>query len=226
LERNIGFHEIDDIINMLSGLTQSVGKWRIESISVEINDKTKHIRSLLVIVTYKTSKIRPQYLMQNVRKIFSLQWRLHLKNDTLLLKSSFSKVLNIYDEHVNHLPFKNVSTMMLPPIYYELYRNGMNPEGTHDITKLYLCEQVEISSSEFTFQAEETYIVIIKTQKVLFDAEFLLYSSNDGSGKNARICYEDAGMFKMKNGSLRRTAVLRIHYFILFVTLLTSFWTL
>jgi hypothetical protein len=195
-------------------------KWRIERIAYQVNDKTRNGTAMLVIVTHKTSQIRPQYLIQTIKELLTLEWRLRLINDTFVLKSSFSNVLNVDDRYVNQTEFENFPISLLSPMYYEVYRAVKYRGNIHVITKLHLCEQVEINSSEFILDIQETYIFLIKTQQFLFDAEFLLYSRNDGNDKHVRICIEDAGMFKMKNCSRKNATICCIHLLIQCVVLL------
>jgi hypothetical protein len=69
-----------------------------------------------------------------------------------------------------------------------------------------------MSSSEFTVNDRETFLIILNTRKVLFEAEFLLLSNDYKSGKDARICFQDSGLFEMKNGFPKKSAQILIGF--------------
>jgi hypothetical protein len=77
-----------------------------------------------------------------------------------------------------------------------VYDNPTPSGEMHTISRLYICDQVELQPSEFLLNNTQGALYIYKLKRVLFDNQFVLMRSNTFNEYRARICKEDSGLFE------------------------------
>ncbi|XP_045201909.2 uncharacterized protein LOC123555318 [Mercenaria mercenaria] len=208
------FHHVNscgqtNIIHVLK--SPLLGHWVIVTILNKITDRTSSNKTNLIVgLARKQSKVRPQDLIQNLKRILKGKWFLK-HNVTISFKASILAYTNINrgqgSGHETGIAFGSISQNVTYPRYCIVYKSSWDiPKRNHMITKLYLCYQVELTQSEFILSTDKKLLFNNVTQRVMFTNEFVLLGSSTDDGDRARICVEDSGMYIIGKDLRQNTA--------------------
>jgi hypothetical protein len=98
----------------------------------------------------------------------------------------------------------NITDISYRPKYNLKYDNlSFYLPNRHIITKMYVCDQVELNHSEFTLSEDESTLYCYLTQRFLYDGEFIITKRNTFDNFRVRICIEDTGL---KSTNIKRNS--------------------
>jgi hypothetical protein len=150
----------------------------------------------------KKLTVDPPMFIASIMKLIGHPWSLNLGNVTEVHKSSSFSVRNSFLSSSNsqqqtkaNVPHNQTKNIEIPQ-YKEVYYQHLNIQKKHIITKLYMCDQVELESSEFLLINDQRVLYSYATKRFLFDGQFALILSDISGQLHARICIEDSGLFK------------------------------
>ncbi|XP_053373383.1 uncharacterized protein LOC123532467 [Mercenaria mercenaria] len=187
--------------------------WIFESLYHEFTDKDTS--SFLAIIRTKLSTVEPGRIVQNINRTVTREWLLKHNNVTIVLKANFmpTSTINFVDNDTEAMSVSgNLSENLEQPRYRLVYQGWNTKTDLHMITKLYLCDQVELNQFEFILIRDEKTLYNIITQRFMFDGEFALISSSAFEGVRARICIEDSGMYKTFKVTMQNVGAFRTVY--------------
>jgi hypothetical protein len=134
-------------------------------------------------------------------------WSLRLRNVTKVLNSAkFSKISSIwYYDGIQVDGFYNLTDFLETPQYKLAYSPLSSYQNQHVINKLYICNQVELQSSEFLLSNDMRVLYFLTSKRFLFDGQFVIMQNEKFGKSRARICVEDSGFHaREKNMAPRR----------------------
>jgi hypothetical protein len=184
--------------------------WTVESIHKRVIDMPQLSNNVIITMRRKILSIKPDVMIANIEKSIGQPWSIRVRNETVVLKSAnFSmagkSISYRKDNKVDD--FYNLTKNIEWPDYQLLYVN-LTPSGEmHTISRLYICDQVELEPSEFLLNSRKYTLYIYKSKRVLFDNQFVLMRSNTFSEYSARICIDDSGLYegKINVGAILKT---------------------
>jgi hypothetical protein len=174
-------------------------KWFMQSVYYRVMDEPHLTNNLIIVMHRKLSTVKPDTIIGNIKKMIGKEWKMRLRNVTEVLgtpefsmRSSFkSPSLNKADGFYNltkeDLDWSQYKYAYMGPV---LYRKE------HIISRLYICNQVELEPSEFLLNSEKNALYISTSKRILFDSQFALVRSNTFTESCARICIEDSGLYE------------------------------
>jgi hypothetical protein len=159
----------------------------------------------------KITSVKPDVIITDIRKMIGQAWYIRVGNVLVGLKSANFSVVSksIWNGNYRNKAhdFYNLTENLKWPEYIPLYENTTPIEKIHTISRLYICDQVELEPSEFLLNSIKKALYIYTSKRVLFDNQFALISSNKFSENRARICIEDSGLYERNTnvGSIPKT---------------------
>jgi hypothetical protein len=187
----------------------------------ETGNNSSFSDNFIVFIKRKIFKVKPNNIVQYIRHTVKSPWYISLNNEKVLLKSAdFTKLTAVYTyvDSTRISVFENQMEAPVKPQYNYIYQSPFPSDlDNHIITKLYVCEQVELTPSEFILSHDESILYNNITKRFLFDGEFAILKSNVFDGLRARICIEDSGLHKMDKvamrniGTVLRTCILNCY---------------
>jgi hypothetical protein len=181
--------------------------WSVLHIYYKVTDiKLFSDNFVFVVVTYR-QRVIPGNMIRYIKKTVNQPWSLNLNNETIVLKSSnFTTSTLLYKNFhsTNMIVFDNITYISYRPKYNLEYNNISYYLPTpHLITKMYVCDQVELNHSEFTLSQDETTLYCYLTQRFLYDGEFIITKRNTFDKFRVRICIEDS---ELKSTNIKRNS--------------------
>jgi hypothetical protein len=177
--------------------------WYFTPILWQYSTSDQEYINLLVFSYNIDFHVRPQVLMQTVKKMIHRDWILYIANKTYTFASKFN--LNIYlPEHLPLFTYKG------QPVFQNQFEKShsyigiyYNPsfdiqkmvQNLETITKLFVCNQVELEPNEFILDSMGTLFNNITNNYLLLN-EFQLFTKTSGN-ETARVCIEDSGFIGM-----------------------------
>jgi hypothetical protein len=188
-----------DVNSMLSRIKSPwPDHWKVHAIFYEVdNDNNNTTSSLLVLIHTTQSKVQPKRFIQNIEKTITQDWVLEHDNNIVVMKAAFASLslLNVLRiKQISNVVFGNESRKIVNKEYRPVYRNLMHPNINVHITNFYLCEQVELSKSEFILSKDQSVLFNLRTNRYMLYLQFSLIWEAPEEGYRARICVEDSGM--------------------------------
>ena len=160
--------------------------------------------NFVITIYKKLPQIRPDIIITNIKKIIKHAWFLRLRNGAdIPMSSNFSIRTNIWRVRNGNkrIYFDNFTEDVKIPMYKRVYsyRAGFI-QTPYVISKLYMCDQVELEPSEFALSTSKDVMYSYTTKRFMFDGQFTLVQSQDGRYR-ARICIEDSGMYMLNRAT-------------------------
>jgi hypothetical protein len=175
-------------------------KWSVDSIHSRVMDVPQLSNNVIIITRRKIPSVKPNVIITNITKLIRQAWSIRVRNVMVGLKSAnFSMgTTSLWNGNYKNKAddFYNL-TENLEWSNYEILYDNPTPRGKIlTISRLYICDQVELEPSEFLLNSKNNALYIYSSKRVLFDNQFVLVHSNDFIGNRARICIEDSGLYK------------------------------
>jgi hypothetical protein len=176
-------------------------KWSVAYILNRVMDEPKLSNNVIIVMRRKISSVQPDVIITNITKMIGQAWSIHVRNDTFVLKSANFSVVSKSIHYGNYDfikadEFYNLTENLEWPNYELVYINQTRVLDMHTISRLYICNQIELEPSEFLLNSNKFALYIYTSKRVLFDGQFALIRSNTFNKNRARICIEDSGLFK------------------------------
>jgi hypothetical protein len=172
--------------------------WKIGVIYHEVDDDYNNTRSSLVVQIYTTqNKVQPKRFIETIEKTIAQDWVLEYGDKIVAMEAAFASVPLFNPLAIKHYfkaVFGNESRKIVSKEHTQLYSKPPHPRITVQITQLYLCEQVELSQSEFILSEDRLVLFNLRTNRYMLYLQFLLTTGSAEEGYRARICVEDSGM--------------------------------
>lgn len=167
----------------------------ISSIHYKDSKESENITRFLVILKSKFSKIYPNQFFKKIRDAVRRDWLLKHNNISTPLKSGFFQYAEFNVER--EMDFGNYLNNVSTPLYRMVFQSLHDIlTDTYSITKLYLCDLIELTEDEFILSQNKKMLFNKITTKQMFDAEFDLISWKTFDGLRARICINDSGFHR------------------------------
>lgn len=181
-------------------------EWTILDIQYKLTEKNDFSNTFIVRMAIDRQRVKPNNFVNYIKKKVHRQWLLDLHNETVVLKSSFSTVsilpsVDLLSKRTLH---ENISESFVVPRFGTKYMNvdtRLSKFDRHTITKLYVCEQVELRQSEFILSPDNFTLYCYASKRLLFNGEFVITNSNTFDSFQARVCIEDSGLYKNVKGT-------------------------
>jgi hypothetical protein len=175
-------------------------KWSVDSIHSRVMDVPQLSNNVIIVTRRKVPSVKPNVIITNITKLIGQAWSIRVRNVMVGLKSAnFSVGSNIILHGIYRNKgddFYNLTDNLTWSNYEKLYENPTPGGKIHTISRLYICDQVELEPSEFLLNSKNSALYIYTSKRVLFDNQFVLIRSSTSSGNRARICIEDSGLYK------------------------------
>jgi hypothetical protein len=176
-------------------------KWSVASIHIRVMDDPQLSNNVIIIMRRNVSSVQPDVIITNITKMIGQAWSIRVRNEMLVLKSANFSVVSKSIHYGNYNSIKadefyNFTENFDWPNYVPVYRNTTHSDEMHTISRLYICNQVELESSEFLLNRKQFALYIYKSKRVLFDNQFELIHKQTLFEYHARICKEDTGLFE------------------------------
>ncbi|XP_060600365.1 uncharacterized protein LOC132753843 [Ruditapes philippinarum] len=205
LDKSINMSEVFDIPlgNKFSSVLPSLEstwlrRWFIHSINCRVMDDESYMSNNVIIIMHrKLSKVKPDILITNIKKMIGNTWSMRLGNTTEVLKSAnFSMSLSFWSQINRSKDYKsyNITEKLEKPQYKLVYNSNISLQKAHIITGLYICVQVELEPSEFLLLEDNRVLYIYISKRFIFDGRFALMRTFGET--RARICIEDSGLYE------------------------------
>lgn len=162
-----------------------------------MNETNKPI-TLLLMLKSKQLTVMPKDFVHAVGIYTEKSWYLQHGSQTFVFNSEFapysSQDMTMRGDDQEFIHGGNSKDH-----YITLYRNRI-PGSVRSITRLYFCNQVELTSNEVIFSQLQGTIYINMTNRYLSDGQFAIVQS-DAYEVRVRICIDDSGMTDDTNSS-------------------------
>jgi hypothetical protein len=170
--------------------------WSVVDIFYKETDIKHTSNNFIIVIGTQLEKVVPNSLMQYIKKKVHESWSLNLNNKTIVLNSSnFASFTSFYHtvDSTNMNVFKNITEIPVKPKYNSIYHSlRFHWQNQHIITKMYVCEQIELKQSEYIFSQDKSILYSNITRRFLFDGEFTIVKSIIFDEFRVRICVEDS----------------------------------
>ena len=182
----------------------------------------------VICMLRQLSNAEPGMIISNIKKKISKAWTMYLRNNTQVLKSSQFSLRK--DPLKHHLPvkgdrFHNFTGFVETQYYKQLYGILRFAITSHVITKLYLCDQIELKPSEFLLNNENDTIYYYSTKRFLYDGQFVLVHGKTHDEYHARICIDDSNFYKRNLGAIpKQHYPFSVFAIVLFMFLLYNYY--
>lgn len=191
--------------------------WEVEYIYYREMDVPFITTNFVISIFRKLPRVKPDTLITYIKRMIGQPWSIRLHNATEILTSSNFSIRTNYLSDPNMIMnsfnlTENVEEELRYKMAYIRLGVAMN---MCIITKLYICDQIELEPSEFVLLSNGMDIIYSYiTKRFMFDGQFtLVHNPFDGTYR-ARICIEGSGFNK------RNTATIDKQNYVLFVLLL------
>ena len=212
---------LDSLHNLSKKQMRNVARWfdtkgipvehfqlYVESVNVS---HSLYVNRLNVFLGEEEEKLNATDTLRLIKNSMSRNWKLVLNGKRYFYGVRFDKYKTFVPDGIKRRALKFGVTGILekttPKKIYDFQRNLSQDKFIEfSINKMFFCEQVELSDTEWVGLAEEIQLNITGngTEKVLGDAEYGFSVDRDGNTK-ARICVEDfSSHYYTSRGSRRR----------------------
>lgn len=171
-------------------------------------------RNLYIIMTNMFPNTDAKELLKNIRMFLKRPWTLTLRNGTTIpMAAELGFVsqffLNLNTAKTANQDRRNTIQSEIPE-FRLLYKNIQlfNEKISFIVTKLFFCEQIELSPSEYELMGENMLYNKI-TRQLLFSGEFSIFISSEFEGgegmetaEKARVCLTDSGFEKLETNNV------------------------
>ncbi|XP_060600362.1 uncharacterized protein LOC132753840 [Ruditapes philippinarum] len=197
-------------------------RWFIYSINYRVMDQPQMSNNVIIIMHRKLSKVKPDNLITNIKKMIGNTWSMRLGNTTEVLKSAnLSMSLSIWSQIHRSKDYTsyNITEKLENPQYKLVYNSKIPLQKEHIITGLYICVQVVLEPSEFLLLEDNRVLYIYISKRFIFDGRFVLMRTFGET--RARICIEDSGL--NERGRNVATILQNVYPFFVVASLLSIF---
>jgi hypothetical protein len=155
--------------------------------------------------------------------MISRPWLAHMNNDTIVLRSNgFATFTSGFGDAEKEIMSVSDTIKKTPEksLYYliGLYSSSLD---MLIITKMYVCEQVQLNQSEFFLSQDEVILYNYRTLRFLFNGEFVVTWNDVFEGPRVRICIDDSGL----NRSTSSLLVAQLSVMFMCLCVFVSVWT-
>jgi hypothetical protein len=181
-------------------------RWSIHSIYYRVMDESLMSNNVIIVVDRKLPTVQPDTIITNIRKMIGQSWSTRIRNVTKVWKSSlFSTLTTLWiDPYTN--TFNNITEQAYMPRYEMIYVRQTLSTITQIVTRLYICEQVELAPSEFVLSKRKNILYSYMNNRFMFDGQFVLTYSGTRGESRARICIDDSGLLKSNGDTVNNVA--------------------
>jgi hypothetical protein len=150
------------------------------------------------------SPLQLKHILKTVHKILQEEWFLHVDNTTHVCLANLNKFGDVPPFiSIDRIQIENNTLIVTLPNTIPIVTPKVSgiAKTTLTLTRLHLCNQIELTGKEFILSEHNVALFNRVTQRVLFNNEFkLLYDSM--KGVRARVCIESSGFFENNTGPL------------------------
>lgn len=138
--------------------------------------------------------VNKEWTLKNGKTYYILKSKLPVWDYVLTPDQSDIVVDHIlFGNHTRHLSLPKISTLF--------FANYLGPvvRSTKQVTisRLYYCNLVELTPSEFVLSKYRTAIFNVRTQRLMSVIHsFVITERSDGTNFSVKICFEDSGLFE------------------------------
>jgi hypothetical protein len=185
--------------------------WLILKIYYKETDIEHVSDNFIILAATHFPRISPRSIVKYIKNTVKQQWLFDVNNETVVLNSNFATdtTASLRSDNNGLTIFKNITGNSIKRRYNLMYSTVLSGKiRALTITKMYVCEQVELKQYEFVLSQGELVLFSYTTQRFLFHAEFVIIRSNTYDGIRARICIEDSGLHKMGGFTMRNTGTI------------------
>jgi hypothetical protein len=132
--------------------------WLIFKIFYKETDIDHISNNFIVLIGTHFPRINPSSIVKYIKRNVKQQWLVDVGNETIVLKSNFATVTtaSLRSDNKGMSLFKNNTVDSIKQRYNLIYLNVLNGKTLElTITKMYVCEQVELKEHEFILSQDE-----------------------------------------------------------------------
>jgi hypothetical protein len=140
--------------------------------------------------------VKPKEFIHYIKIFSKRSWSLPQNNGSTLLFNSniapyaFADIKEQQDDHL----IVNGDIRKTPFPLTSLYRKSPFSGETYSITKLYFCEQVEMTQNEFVLSLYKSTMLELKSKRHFLGGEFAIVNNNAYEEVRVRICIDNSEM--------------------------------
>jgi hypothetical protein len=177
-------------------------QWYIKEVYSPLSILDQEYFYLLIIIENERLKVRPHVLKKTIEKRIYQEWTLELANKSFAFMSDFNPFYLTFDYEENNELFTNQTQKTFYSQYREVYNIISHlPKSILSVTKLFLCNQIELTSNEFLLNSRMNILFNNRTNEYLFGNDFLLSTSTSGM-ETAKVCIKDSGFKELNDQSV------------------------
>jgi hypothetical protein len=172
---------------------------------IQAPEDEEAVRYIIATVTYPSNYANPSYLRDVIKQALTETWFLKYEEEEYPLSVKLNEIIKYSQASIDTLHGGRIGTINITTLFYladylmykmqlvssddyliPLYPTEWIKTGMF-LTKLFLCEQVDLLPEEYTFSQFEIYFEV--TKKALYDGEFRVVSGTPE--ETVRICIDE-----------------------------------